>query len=117
MMLVLALGTRMRRRFYHTMLGIEQMEPGIGRRAALPRNIIGMQHLGDNGAGPADQYVIFAVSSVQTGGSGKAAIGDVAGHLVIGIAEQAGTAGGLGGDIIADSTELPTVTLAVPPLD
>jgi hypothetical protein len=27
----------LRRRHYHTMLGIEQMEPGIGRRAALPK--------------------------------------------------------------------------------
>jgi hypothetical protein len=40
----------LRRRYYHTLLGLEQMEPGIGLRAALPRNIIGTQHFGGNGA-------------------------------------------------------------------
>jgi hypothetical protein len=39
----------LRRRYYHTILGREQLEPGNSRRAALPRNIIGMQHFGGNG--------------------------------------------------------------------
>jgi hypothetical protein len=39
----------LRRRYYHTTLGLEQMEPGIDRRAALPGNIIGTQHFGVNG--------------------------------------------------------------------
>ena len=46
----------LRLRHYHTMLRLEQIEPGIGRRTALPKNIIGTQHFGGSGAVQADQY-------------------------------------------------------------
>src|SRR5580704_660976 len=43
--------TELRRRYYHIMPGLEQNQSNIGRRAALPRNIIGAQQFGGNGGG------------------------------------------------------------------